>query len=509
MSNNQYAALDELLRTVEELKNKHINKSVDEVKSTVWSFAKYHDPSFFTDKKVKLKEMAGILQDVFDGKLLHVLINVTVRTGKSYLLTVFLAYWIGHRPTTPIMRIANTDELFVIFSKDLRTIVRSEKYRRIFPHVDLKKDDSGKDSWSITLAKQVTFFGGGMDGTITGKGAELCVIDDPVKGITEGKNDKRMDKIFDIYMSDIITRLDPNKETPIIILHTRWNKRDLSGRLEAEQGVASINGKLVDEKGKRYTGKWSKYLYPALTLDNVSFDEYIHPTHKLLEKRDEYLKSGQEDTWNLLYQQDVVLVDKKEKLFYEEYLRRFSRTVFDSIKTDINDLVYKGIIDPADSGSNNLAIFYFAKINSSYYILDVVYTDKELGNTVTDEEIIYKTNKWGVRKFLYEKDGMGNVFSKLFKLFLENLNMEISMKGFSSKNVNKIQRILANSSEIKNKCVFLVDAEQDEHYKRFFLDVTLFNKKNPDKNRLDAPDLLASLVMVSNGGNVMKTLLGK
>ena len=503
----KYNNITDVITKLNKIRDEKVGKRILPLAESFWEFCKDWDISFFNEKKTKLKELAGILQGAYEGKYHKVMINVTVRSGKSYMLTLFTAWVIGKRPNIPIMRITNVDPLFYQFSKDTKNVITSAKYKVIFPHIELKRDDASVDNWSVTLAKQVTFFGGGMEGTITGKGAEMCIIDDPVKGIRSGRNDKKMDTLYSIYSGDIDSRLDPNKDAIVILLHTRWNKRDLSGRLEIEEGLASLNGNTFDAEGMPYTGVWNKFVYPAL-INDKSFDEAIYPTSKLLKKRKLLIDSGEEDIWQLLYQQDVEVVDKKEKIFIDNELNKFTNKSFELIKKGYDDEIeIKVIVDPADSGTNNIAMLFFANVGKLYYIVGVIYTDKELGNTVVDNAIKEKFIRFNSDRLLHEKDGSGNLFAKLLKQQLAAEGIEITTKGHTTGNVNKIVRILSASGDIKEKCVFLEVEEQDEHYRRYYKHLTGFNKRYINRDTLDAADVTAALVSKGNSGSLIDLFL--
>lgn len=493
----EFNDVTEILKYTRNIVEERNAKSQDILRSNFWEYCKYIDSGFFRDDKPKLKEIADRLQDVFEGKNINLIINVTVRTGKSYILTMFITFMLGNNPTMPILRAAAIEDLYKTFSQDALAIIKSNKYHKVFPEAVLNPNDQSWRAWSLTLSTQKAFFGGGMDSSIIGHGAEMLIVDDPVKGRSQAFNDKLMDRLYEIYSADLKSRLDPNKLWRIIILHTRWNNRDLTGRLEYEQGLASLNGSVYDENGNKYSGKWHKYMYPALDENGKSFDESIYPTEKLLQTRQEMIDGGMEDLWNLMYQQDVKSVDKRQRLFLEESLNQFRKSHLDEIiKNEYSGHVnYSVIVDPADSGSNNLAFAFYVKLGGFYYIVDVIYTPIELGHKKTDDAVVYKFNKYHISKFEYEKDGMGNVFSKLLKEFvLRVLGRKIKSKGHGTKNINKHQRILIKSGDIKKKCYFLVKEERDKDYDKFMSDVTAYNREHPDKNRLDAPDLLAYLV---------------
>jgi len=100
------------------------------------------------------------------------------RAGKSYLISLYAAWFLGKRPEQSIMRNTCAAVLYDKFSYDTREIIKSEKFKDVFPSIELREDRQALFGWSLKTAKQVSYFGAGVGGSIIGFGASGCAITD-------------------------------------------------------------------------------------------------------------------------------------------------------------------------------------------------------------------------------------------------------------------------------------------------------------------------------------------
>jgi predicted phage terminase large subunit-like protein len=145
----------------------------------------------------------------------------------SYLLP---AWFLGRYPGKKIIQSSNTAELATGFGRKVRNLVGSEQYARIFPNVSLRQDSKAAGRWSTNYNGE--YFAIGVGGTVTGKGADLLIIDDP-HSEQEAKlaqsNPEVFDQVYEWYTSGPRQRLQPGGS--IVLVMTRWSKRDLTGRI--------------------------------------------------------------------------------------------------------------------------------------------------------------------------------------------------------------------------------------------------------------------------------------
>jgi predicted phage terminase large subunit-like protein len=177
------------------------------------------------------KVMAKKFEDIANGKLKRLIINMPPRHTKSEFGSYMLPAWfLGRDPTKKIIQCSNTAELAVGFGRKVRNLVGSEQYAKIFPNVNLRSDSKAAGRWSTNANGE--YFAIGVGGTVTGKGADLLIIDDPhseQEAAIASTNPEVYDKVYEWYSSGPRQRLQPGGA--IIVIMTRWSKKDLTGRI--------------------------------------------------------------------------------------------------------------------------------------------------------------------------------------------------------------------------------------------------------------------------------------
>ena len=177
------------------------------------------------------KVMAKKFEDIANGKARRLIINMPPRHTKSEFGSYMLPAWfLGRDPSKKIIQCSNTAELAVGFGRKVRNLVGSEQYARIFPNVNLRSDSKAAGRWSTNANGE--YFAIGVGGTVTGKGADLLIIDDPhseQEAAIAATNPEVYDKVYEWYSSGPRQRLQPGGS--IIVIMTRWSKKDLTGRI--------------------------------------------------------------------------------------------------------------------------------------------------------------------------------------------------------------------------------------------------------------------------------------
>ena len=175
--------------------------------------------------------MAKQFERVARGEIKRLIINMPPRHTKSEFASYMLPAWfLGKFPNKKIIQCSNTAELAVGFGRKVRNLVDSEQYSKIFPNVNLRHDSKAAGRWSTNHNGE--YFAIGVGGTVTGKGADLLIIDDPhseQEAAIAATNPEVYDKVYEWYSSGPRQRLQPGGS--IVIVMTRWAKRDLTGRI--------------------------------------------------------------------------------------------------------------------------------------------------------------------------------------------------------------------------------------------------------------------------------------
>jgi predicted phage terminase large subunit-like protein len=217
-------------------------------------------PGFISGRHHKV--MAKKFQEIAEGKLKRLIINMPPRHTKSEFASYLLPSWfLGKYPGKKIIQCSNTAELAVGFGRKVRNLVGSEQYAKIFPNVTLRADSKAAGRWSTSHNGE--YFAIGVGGTVTGKGADLLIIDDP-HSEQEAKlamsNSEVFDSVYEWYTSGPRQRLQPGGS--IIIVMTRWSKKDLTGR---------VLQSMIDRDGE----KWEVIDFPAiLPSGNLLWPEF-------------------------------------------------------------------------------------------------------------------------------------------------------------------------------------------------------------------------------------------
>lgn len=182
------------------------------------------------------KDMAEAFERVAEGKLKRLIINMPPRHTKSEFASYLLPAWfLGKYPQKKIIQTAHTAELAVGFGRKVRNLVATDEYQNIFK-TKLSTDSKAAGRWNTSAGGD--YFAIGVGGAVTGKGADLLIIDDP-HSEQEAMlgNPAVYDRVFEWYNAGPRQRLQPGGA--IVVVMTRWSKRDLTGQIlqnEANRG---------------------------------------------------------------------------------------------------------------------------------------------------------------------------------------------------------------------------------------------------------------------------------
>lgn len=158
------------------------------------------------------------------------IVSVPPRHGKSQQCSIdFPAWFLGRNPEKEIIIASYSAELAQDFGGKTRDKVDSEAFKLIFPDVSLKVDEKARGRWRTN--KEGGYVSAGVGGPMTGRGADILLIDDPVKNREEANSEVYRQKTWEWFTSTAFTRLEP-KGVAIIIM-TRWHMDDLAGRIQA------------------------------------------------------------------------------------------------------------------------------------------------------------------------------------------------------------------------------------------------------------------------------------
>lgn len=261
-------------------------------------------------------------QDVRDKKSPRLMLFVPPRHGKSEIASRnFPAFHLGHCPTHEIIQSSYSADLALDFSRKVRDIIRSKSYQNLF--------ETRLDSKTQAVERWATSAGGayaavGVRGPITGRGAHIGIIDDPVKDRQDAESAVLRQQIKDWYSSTFYTRLAPGGG--VLVIMTRWHEDDLAGWLvslmaEAEKEAAA-SGHWPED-----ADKWEIIRYPAIAEEDEQFrkmGEALHPNRYPLRALNKIKRTLINRDWIALYQQRPVAEDGD--FFKREHFKFYSKS---------------------------------------------------------------------------------------------------------------------------------------------------------------------------------------
>ena len=169
-------------------------------------------------------------QQVSEKKSPRLMLLMPPRHGKSELASIrFPAWHLGHHPEHEVINVGYNLDLPMKFSRKVREMLRDPVYTSMFGDTKLDPESQSVEAWNTTEGGGFT--AAGVGGGITGKGAHVLIVDDPLKNMEEADSANKRDSLWDWYMSTAYTRLAPG--AGVLVIETWWNDDDLAGRLQA------------------------------------------------------------------------------------------------------------------------------------------------------------------------------------------------------------------------------------------------------------------------------------
>src|SRR5210317_1221623 len=221
-------------------------KLAEESRSTFLTFVKKVWPEFIAGSHHKI--IAKKFEDISRGKIKRLIVNMPPRHTKSEFAShLFPAWMMGQKPKLKIIQTTHTAELSYNFGRKVRNIFDQQDFKDVFPDVSLSPDS--KAAGRFTTNSGGEYFAAGVGGAITGRGADLLIIDDP-HSEQDALSPTAMESAYEWYTSGPRQRLQPGGK--IVLVMTRWSKKDLTAQLLRAQSESS--------KGD----KWDIVEFPAI-----------------------------------------------------------------------------------------------------------------------------------------------------------------------------------------------------------------------------------------------------
>ena len=243
-------------------------------------FVKYMWPEFIEGEHHKI--MADKFNRIANGEIKRVIINMAPRHTKSEFASNFLPAWmIGKQPDLKIIQATNNAELAVRFGRKAKSLIDTEDYQKIF-NTRLREDSQAAGKWETAQGGE--YYAAGVGGSITGRGADLLIIDDPHKEQDIKKDSKSFEKAWNWYTSGPRQRLQPGGR--IVVVMTRWSTKDLTGQL-------------IKAQGEENSDEWEVVELPAL----LPSGDPVWPEYWTKDELEKTKASIPVNNWNAQYMQ--------------------------------------------------------------------------------------------------------------------------------------------------------------------------------------------------------------
>lgn len=350
-------------------------------------------------------ELDRFLQDVADKKSPRLIITMPPRSGKSELVSRrFPAFALGRNPELQIIATSYSSDLSQRFNRDVQRVIDDEKYFDLFPSTRLsnsrvRTDSRGSYIRTSDLFEIVGHAGAyrscGVGGGITGQGADILIIDDPIKDRAQAASKTIRDSIWDWYTSTAYTRLSPGGG--VIVMATRWHTDDLIGRLIQRMGEGDTF-RIVN--------------YPAIAEHDElhrKAGEALHPERYPLSTLQQIKKTIGSRDWEALYQQHPV--PDGGALFKLEWFRRWTAS---NLPPEFDHTLMSWDMTFKDSKNSDYVVGQvWGKKGPNFYLLDQVRGQWDF--VKTKEMVRVLAHKWPrvVRKLVEDKANGSAVISEL------------------------------------------------------------------------------------------------
>jgi len=347
--NTELLTTDQLRAAVEKKWIQHIKLAQDNflyfVKQVWPDFVCRLDPD--PDRWGHHQIIAKQFTDISKERKGRLIINMPPRHTKSEFASyLFPAWMIGKFPKLKIMQVSHNAELSARFGSKVRNLIDSQDYKQIFGDVKLREDSKAKGRWETNHGGE--YFAAGVGGSITGRGADLLIIDDPHTE-QDSLSDSAMERAYDWYTSGPRQRLQPGGS--IVVVMTRWAEDDLTGRLIKAQKEPKAD-------------TWKQISFPAILPNNKP----VWPEYWELEELEKVKASLPIRNWSAQYMQEPSseegAIIKREwwkpwekEIPHLQYVLQSYDTAFSKKETaDYSAITTWGVFYPEEGGAPNLIL---------------------------------------------------------------------------------------------------------------------------------------------------------
>lgn len=233
-------------------------------RANLLDFARYMQPDYAAGEHHRV--ICDALERVERGEIDRLMIMAPPRHGKSALASRhFPAWYLGRNPKKQIITSTYAADFAADFGREVRNMLREKEYRNLFK-TRLSEDSQSAGRWHTQEGG--IYIATGVGGQLTGRGASIAIIDDPIRNREDSDSETIREKTWHWYTSTLYTRLMPGGA--VVLIQTRWHESDLAGRLLEAQASGGdkwhiVNLPAISQNGSALWPEW----YPVEALDRI------------------------------------------------------------------------------------------------------------------------------------------------------------------------------------------------------------------------------------------------
>lgn len=462
---------EELGLTKEEYEEIKYQANLELARREFWHFCKLLAPDFYMEGREYLKEFCFALQDFYESDQRVLIINMPPRHGKSRTAGLFAQWIFGKNPSEKIITGSYNEQLSTTFSRGVRNAIQERKaskdrivYSDIFPETRMKKGSSAANLWTLE-GQHVSYLATSPGGTVTGFGATVMILDDIVKNADEAMNETVLENHWTWFTNTMLSRLEKNGK--LVIIATRWNTKDLSGRAIDHYASIGMPCRVIMKRALQEDGT----MLCDGVLDRAAYDLIVKTM-------------GREIVEANYNQNPIDLVGRLYSLGFQTYK--------DIPRDDKGNSLIEEVcayIDTADQGTDYLCSIIYGVHRGQAYVYDVYFTKE--GMEITEPEVAKRLRQFEVNKAYIESNNGGRGFGRSVERILrEKHHWYKTYIDLFTQSRNKKSRILSSATWCQNNIKFPVGWEVN--FADFYGDVMSYQKEGKMAHD-DAEDCLAGI----------------
>lgn len=431
-----------------------------------------------------LEFLENCLLETISNKNTNLIVNMPPRHGKSEYISKYFPLWfLNQFPDKRVVLISYQRSIAAGWSRKIRDLIENNKERL---NIELSKTHRKSNSFEL-FQSDGGLFATGIGGPLTGLGADLLIVDDPIKNDEQANSLTYRDKTWEWFNATAMTRIEPGGNA--IIVMTRWHDDDLTGRILSQYNEDELKS-------------WKRIVLPAIAVENDALNRSIG--QPLWEERFpltelyKFRKRMGEYWFASLYQQEPLptgsTIFKRTNFRYYENKANYLQYIDSENNIQIvdkNELTIMATSDLAISTTETAdytVVLIFAKtFDNKIFILDIVRQRFETSSHLALLKSIY--NKYhplliGVENVQYQKS-----------LIQQAIKSGLPIKSLRP-DKDKISRALMIASQMENGNVYF-DRNAD-YLPEFEKELLNFPKSRHD-DQVDAFSYIMQMIHTTSG----------